>query len=122
MPDQPSYCLPESLLRYLPDAELSVVSWDATAGVLQLKIMKEIGPETGRLILRDVSHVNLPPSITIAGIGVGGLHELPPNYLESYRPCDQRLDPEEKAFLIHDAWGGEFFVIAERADYDIDRA
>jgi hypothetical protein len=106
----------------LPDAELSIVSWDATAGVLRLKIMKEIGSETGWLILRGVTHVNLPLSITIAGMEVGGLHELPPNFLESYRPFDQRLDPEEKAFLIRAAWGGEFFVIAQRADYEIGQA
>lgn len=114
------WALPDTLLRYLPDSELALMSWDGASASLTLKVTKDIGPERGRLVFRGVSHVNLPPSLEISGIEIGGLAELPPNSLASYRPGDDRLDSDEHVYLIHESWGAEFFVVAEAVDYEVE--
>ncbi len=109
--------LPTVLLRYLPDSELLLLSWDGSAGILSLKVTKDIGPEEGTLRFFGVSHVNLPPRIgSISGIECGELDDLPDNFI---RPGDRSLDSEEIVFLIHGSWGEEFFVIAEQVEYSI---
>ena len=111
--------LPDALIRYLADAELTVISWDGAAGTLSLRVRKEIGPEDGWLTFRGVTHVNLRPAMYISGIDVGGLDDLPAGFLETYRPGDQRLSADERVYLVHESWGGAFFVIADAVDYEV---
>lgn len=111
--------LPTILLRYLPDSEMKVLSWDGEAGVLLIQLVKEIGPETGVLRFDGVTHVNLPPRLAIGGIGCGKLEDLPSDFLEKYRHGDKSLGPQEVAYIIQGSWGEEFFVIAERIDYTV---
>jgi hypothetical protein len=111
--------LPSALLRYLADAHVHVLSWDGPAGVLLVKVTKDIGPETGLMKFKGVAHANLPPQLGISGIDCGGLADLPANFLDAYRPCDQSLDAEEVVYLIHGSWGEEFFVIANGVEYTI---
>ena len=111
--------LPDALIRYLADAELTVISWDGAAGTLLLRVRKEIGPEDGWLTFRGVTHVHLRPAMHISGIEVGGLDDLPTGFLETSRLGDQRLDADERVYLVHESWGGEFFVIAKAVDYQI---
>ncbi len=120
MKPEKSCGLPTALLRYLADAHLHVLSWDGPAGVLLVKVTKDIGPETGLITFNGVSHINLPPQLEIAGIDCGTLNDLPPNFLGTYRPGDQSLDPEEVVYLVHGSWGEEFFVIASSVEYVID--
>lgn len=101
MANQQPWELPEALLRYLPDSALAIALWDGSGSTLSLTVIKDIGPESGSLIFREVSHVNMPPHVGISGIEIGGLADLPPNLLASSRPDDQRLDPEERVYLIH---------------------
>jgi hypothetical protein len=111
--------LPTALLRYLADADLHVISWDASAEVLLLKITKDIGPETGIIKFSGVSHVNLPPYVGISGIERRSRDELPTSFLNTYRPNDRSLDANEVAYLIHGSWGEEFAVIAQGIEYEI---
>ncbi len=112
--------LPASLLRYLADSHLRVLSWDGPAGVLLVNLTKEIGPQTGVLEFSGVSHVNLPLQLGISGIDCGSLNDLPANFLGTYRPDGQSLEAEEVVYLIHGSWGEDFFVIAERIEYAIE--
>jgi len=111
--------LPPSLMRYLPDSELEILSWDGAPRELTIRITKDIGPEVGLIRFSGVTHVNLPPQLGIAGIEIGGLNDLPPNYLSLYRPDDKVLDECEKVFLIHGSWGEEYFVIAQKLEYEV---
>lgn len=120
MTDRAPSELPASLLRYLPDSDLAVVSWDGANGTLVLRVTKEIGPEIGLLTFRGVSHVNLAPRVGISGIEIGGLEHLPRDFLAAYRPDDQRLESDENAYLIHGTWSEEFFVIAQSVKYEVD--
>ena len=109
--------LPTTLLRYLPDSELQVVSWDGSK--LAIKVAKEIGLEIGLLVFDEVSHVNLPPTMTVAEIRVGSAHELSGSYFETYRPFDLRLDADERLFVFSESWGGNYFVIAKSIAYAV---
>jgi hypothetical protein len=112
--------LPEQLTKYLPDSELELLWWNPSRRELGLRLQKEIGPEAGVLRFGGVSHINLPPRLTIAGISCGGLAELPGDYLAKYRPGDKALDPDECAFIIRGSWGDEWFVVACSIDYQIE--
>jgi len=61
--------------------------------------------------------VNLPSLLTISGIECRGEDGLPSGFFETYRPNDQHLDPDERVYLFHGAWGEEFFVVAENLEY-----
>jgi hypothetical protein len=104
-------------LPYLPDSTATVLSWDGLNSVLQLKIEKEIGPETGLLKFYGVSLVCLGPSVSVSGIEI--VRTLPSRILEAARPFDRKLDSNELVFLVHGSWGEEFFVVAERYDYTL---
>ena len=121
MVNQDTSCIPADLLRYLPDSEIQIISWDGIAGTLQARITKDIGPETGIVTFFGVSHVNLGSWLTsISGITCGKLNDLPRDYLDLYRPGDQALEPDDIAFLVHGSWGEEFFVIAKQIKYEVD--
>jgi hypothetical protein len=120
MKEERSSGLPTALLRYLADSDLHVLSWNGPAGVLLVRVVKDIGPETGVVKFNGVSHVNLPPQLGISGIECGSLNSLPTNFLGTYRQNDQSLEGEEVAYLIHGSWGEEFFVIATEVEYNID--
>ena len=114
--------VPNALLRYLPDSELSVLSWDGTSETLLLRVEKEIGPEIGTLILRGVSFVSLPASLTLAGLDLQSPESVPPELLSRSRPGDTSLDADEQLLAIHEVGGGEFFVIAKEIDYEIENS
>ena len=107
--------LPPTLLQYLADSELEVVSWDGST--LVLKVRKEIGPEDGLLTFTGVSHVNLPPMLTIEGIQIAPPDQIPRSHFEMYRPSDKRLDDNERLFVIAGSWGERFFVVASNVEY-----
>src|SRR5581483_4696710 len=48
--------LPAALLRYLADSEIEIASWEPTNQLLTLRVVKEIGPESGLIRFREVSH------------------------------------------------------------------
>ena len=112
--------VPEALLRNLVDSEMEVLSWDGTEDVLLLRIIKDVGPESGVARLTGVTHVNLPPHLEVDGIKCGGVNDLPPHYFGTYSPHDHSLDSKERVFFFHGTWGEQFFVIAERLEYTID--
>jgi hypothetical protein len=116
MSDKPPR-IPTALARYFADSDIALVSW--TGSQLTLKITKDIGPEEGLLVFSDVSHVNLPPGLTVESIRAAETNELPADFFERFRPGDRRLDPDEAVFFILGSWGGEYFVIASRLSYSI---
>lgn len=93
-----------------------MVSWDGSR--LTISVAKEIGDERGWLEFDDVSHVNFPATLGIEAIEVG---VLPPDFFDTYRPCDdRRLEPEEKAFIFHGSGGERYFVVARSITYTVD--
>lgn len=112
--------LPATLMPYLADAEIEVISWEGEKGRLVLRVNKEIGPEVGLLTLSGVSHVDLPDSLTVERIESGGLDLLPTGWLGAFRPGDNALDEDERVFVIHGSWGPLHYVIARSASYELD--
>ncbi len=112
--------LPHTLLRNLADAEVEVVTWAGDEGCLVLRVIKDVGPESGFLTFAGVSHVNLPPRLTIDGMGCGGPELLPAGYLDSFRPGDRALDPGELVFILRESWGPLYYVVAESVVYQAD--
>lgn len=111
-----SNVLPAALLRYLPDSELQVISWDAPEGVLSLRLTKEVGPESGIIRFTGVTRVNLPQRLDIRGIEGGT-----PQALRDRLPRDTDADADEVVYLIHGSWGGEFFVVGDGIIYSIEQ-
>jgi hypothetical protein len=120
MPDRGSTAVPPALLRNLADSELEVLTWDGTEDVLLLRIIKDVGPESGVARLSGVTHVNLPPHLEVETIKVGGVNDLPPHYFGTYSPHDHSLDSKERVYFFQGSWGEQFFVIAESLEYSID--
>ncbi|KRG39682.1 hypothetical protein ARC78_14500 [Stenotrophomonas pictorum JCM 9942] len=100
--------LPTALTKNLADAEAEVMSWSAEAQELVLRIRKEIGSEHGLLRFYGVSRVDLAPRLTLAGLTVsnstaGGLV----------------AEPGETVFHIHEAWGANYYVVADSLAYAV---
>jgi hypothetical protein len=104
--------LPAQLLRYLPDSTLELLGWDGISGTLTMTLTKEIGPEQGTLRFFDVSHINLPPFFSIAGI-----EQVPPADLKAEWPGLGDFGAEDAGFLILGSWGERYFVMASSLDY-----
>lgn len=120
MPMSAEFALPSALTRNLADAEIEVVAWAGAEARLILRVTKEIGLESGLLTFAGVSHVNLPPRLTVRGIDCGGLEHLPDGYLKAFRPGDRSLDPGDRVFVLRGSWGPVYYVVAESAAYQAD--
>jgi len=111
--------LPDALQRYLADSELAVTSWRCDTGELTLKVEKDIGPETGRLAFRGVTHVNLPPALTVESIEVRTAETAPVDFWTVGTPRKSELGDSDYIFLVFESFGGRFFVVAEGIEYEI---
>ncbi len=103
--------IPANLKMYLADAELEVLHFDGTCGDLDIRVTKEIGPETGTLRFREVSYLALAPQLTVQSITLGDRTQHP----DGHPP-----DEDESIFWIHSAWGHQYCVIAKSIDYQVD--
>src|SRR6516164_7905064 len=104
--------LPSRLTKHLADSEIELLWWDPTKCELGLRVRKDIGPETGIVRFSAVSHINLPPRLTVEALTCSGSEDLPSDYFEKYRPGDKSLDPDECLFTFHGSWGDAWFVVA----------
>ncbi len=111
--------LPAALTFMLADAELIVTGWSADDDELTARVVKDAATETGRLTFRGVSHVNLPPALTIESIEARAPRDLPFEFWNDGTPKLSELGDADTAFLIFGAWGGRYFVIAEEIEYDL---
>jgi hypothetical protein len=109
--------LPNTLLRYLADAELEVISLDVER--LSIRVRKEIGPEHGLLEFIEPSIVCLQPKMGIAAIRIGSVADLPNGLLDSMRPDAKQLEGSERVYVIEGSWGERFIVIAAAVTYAI---
>jgi hypothetical protein len=107
--------LPPELLRYLADSTLELLGYDGSSETLSMKLTKEIGPETGLLRFHQVSHINLPPRLSLAGI-----ERVPLERLRAKWSGLGGLSDEQTGFLLHESWGEECFVVASTLDYTPD--
>ncbi|PQO39026.1 hypothetical protein C5Y96_03940 [Blastopirellula marina] len=103
--------IPADLRRYLADADLDVIAWDAVTGDLTIRVTKEIGPEIGTLRFVDVSYLTIVPHLTVESITLG-IIDQPPH--------GQVPDDEESIYWIHSSWGQDYCVIAKSIDYLAD--
>jgi hypothetical protein len=103
--------LPDQFLKCLADAECSVKSWDAASSELKLAIEKDIGPESGLLVLTGVSFVHLPPRFTIFA-ATSSKAEVPD--FPGVRPEDN-----EWLYVFQDSWHRAHYLLAEDARYQL---
>jgi hypothetical protein len=106
-----SASLPVTLTRNLADAEVEVVAWSAAKGELVLRLSKDISREIGLLRFCGVSRVNLVPRLTLGGLVSS---EQPVPGFAGVEP-----DPGESLFVLEDAWGAAYFVLAESINYEV---
>lgn len=104
--------IPLALQRHLADAEIEVISWSADTEKLVLRVKKEIGPETGFLRFQGVGWVCLAPRFTIESIVSGGAETLPAG-------CPYAVDANERVFVLHEALGAAYSIVAESVEYQI---
>ena len=57
------------------------------------------------LTFAGVRHIHLPPRFTIAGLACGGLELFPAGSIDTFRPGDRSLGPDERVFVLHDSRG-----------------
>ncbi|SFH94303.1 hypothetical protein [Planctomicrobium piriforme] len=107
----PQSQLPETLLSYLADSEVELISWTGATGELILKVLKEIGPEQGLIRFFGVSQTMLRPRFTICEIQIGSFSDLP--------DLVQPLSADESIFILNESWGTQLFVVAEHLTYEI---
>jgi hypothetical protein len=106
-------------MKGLADSQAIVDRWEAETGRLVLRIEKEIGPEVGFLTFSGVLHVNLPARFTLGGLEAGG-HELLREEDSTAAGLVASHDATERVFVLHESWGGNYWIVAELMEYRID--
>ena len=111
--------LPEALQIHLADSELVVTSWSNEAGELTFKVEKDISPETGRLSFSGVTHVCVPPALTLESMEVHTRETVPADFWNASAPPKSELGDSDHVVLIFGSFGGRFYVVAEDVSYEI---
>ncbi len=111
--------LPDALQTYLADSELVVTSWSNDADELTFKVEKDIRPETGRLSFSGVTHVCMPPALTVESMEAHTIHTVPPDFWTPSVPPKSELGDSDHIVLVFGSFGGRYYVIAENVSYEI---
>jgi hypothetical protein len=111
--------LPDGLHRNLADAELSVLSWSASRDELIIRVEKTAAEEFGLIRFRGISHVNLPPSLTVESIEVCAAVNAPADLWNEGTPRRSELGDSDHVALVFGSFGGRYFVVAETMTYEL---
>jgi len=111
--------LPDALQIYLADSELVVTSWSNSADELTFKLEKDVSPETGRLSFSGVTHVCMPPALTIESMEVHTIHTVPTDFWTASAPRKSELGDSDHIVLVFGSFGGRYYIVAEGVSYEI---
>ncbi len=104
--------LPTTLMQYIADSEIEVLSWEPARDEMVLRVSKEIGPAVGTLRLTGVDFVGMRPKFTVVALAV--YDRAFPDYPEL------DLDEHQTALAFQEAWGNVYCVVAEGLSYQQD--
>lgn len=106
--------IPEDLIRYFPDSEITVSGWRPESRELQLSIEKEIGPESGTITFGGVAYMALSTAFTAHSIRVVGLDEA-----RQILPLEE-MAADGVVFVVEDIEGVKNIILAESLSYQRD--
>jgi hypothetical protein len=109
--------LPVALTRYFADSRLDFHSFSTSN--LELRIEKDIGPETGIIRFREVSFVCLPCSLNGASIGTRPVKEADAAFWSRCLLEPDYFDPDDNLFEIWSQDGPVFYVVAKTLEYSV---
>lgn len=111
--------LPVTLTRYFHDSRLTLESFDPSGNVLGVRIEKEIGPELGRIVFRDVSFISLPSSLPGEAMRAVPVAEVGGEFWSVCRAAHDWFEPDDVAFQIESQDGPVYYVVAKSLGYEI---
>jgi hypothetical protein len=111
--------LPIELTRYFADSQLNVESFTRGENSLAVRIEKEIGPESGIIVFRQVSFVSLPTVVPSESIRSRLMSEAGPEFWSVCRLDRDWFDPDDVLFEVESQDGPVYFVVAKSIAYDV---
>ena len=99
--------IPEDLIRYFPDSEITVSGWLPESRELTLSIEKEIGPESGALTFTGVTYM----AITVA-FTAGSARISSPAEARRILPLEG-MAADGVVFVLEDIEGVNNVIVAE---------
>lgn len=111
--------LPVALTRYFPDSRVQVDAFSSGENKLSLRIVKEIGPETGIIDFRQVSFLSLPSAMPGESIRSKLVSEAGPEFWSVCRLARDWFDHDDVVFEIESQDGPVYFVVAKSVGYHV---
>jgi hypothetical protein len=111
--------LPVALTRYFADSRLEVESFTRGENTLILRIEKDIGPETGIIVFRQVSCLFLPTSVPGESMRSYMVNQAGSEFWSRCRLADDWFDPDDVVFEIESQDGPPYFVVAKSLSYEV---
>jgi hypothetical protein len=98
---------------------LEVESFTRSENVLVIRIVKDIGPETGIIVFRQVTFMSLPTSMPGETIRVRPVCEAGPDFWARCQLAHDWFDSDDMAFEIESQDGPVYFVVAKTVGYEV---
>ena len=111
--------VPVELTRYFHDSRLWVESLARGGSTLAVRIEKEIGPETGIMMFRQVSFLSLPTSMPGESIRSRPVSAAEPEFWSLCRLDRDWFDLDDVVFEIESQDGPVYFVVAKSLEYEV---
>jgi len=111
--------LPIALTRYFADSRLEVASFTRRDNTLAVRIVKDIGPETGIIVFRQVSFLSVPSEMPGNSIRSGPVSEAGPVFWSLCRLDRDWFEPDDVVFEIESQDGPVYFVVAKSLGYEV---
>jgi len=111
--------LPVALTRYFHDSRLEVESFTRSENTLAMRIKKDIGPETGIILFRQVSFLSLPSAMPGESIRCRPVSEAGPDFWSVCRLDRDWFDRDDVVFEIESQDGPVYYVTAKSLEYEV---
>lgn len=109
--------LPIALTRYFADSRLEVESFVRGENTLIVRINKDIGPETGNIVFRQVSCLLLPTNMPGESMRSYSVNEAGSEFWARCGLADDWFDSDDVVFEIESQDGCSHFIVAKSLTY-----
>ncbi|HEV2863515.1 MAG TPA: hypothetical protein VGX48_21050 [Pyrinomonadaceae bacterium] len=106
--------IPEDLIRYFPDSEITMSGWRPESRELTLSIEKEVGPESGALTFTGVTYMAIATAFTASSVRISG-----PDEARRILPLEE-MAADGVVFVVEDVEGVNNVIVAESLSYRRD--
>jgi len=111
--------LPVALTRYFADSRVQVDAFTSGENTLSLRIVKDIGPETGIIVFRQVSFLSLPSAMPGESIRSTSVSEAGSEFWSVCRLDRDWFERDDVVFEIESQDGPVYFVVAKSIGYEV---